>query len=77
MRAGSAGLEPGGEKNNDADNIDMVIEVVEKEPGQVNLKDNSGPETRSLNIPLADSSDVASRVLDNLIAWNADFIAFD
>ena len=55
--AGEAGLEPGGD--DDDDEVEMVTEVVEEEPGQVDLEDSSGSEAESLDT-LADSSDTIS-----------------
>ena len=68
--------EPRLELREEYDEIEMVTEVVEEEPGQVDLKDSSGSEDESSDTPLADSSDAASRSLNDSIAWNADFVAF-
>ena len=53
-----------------------MTEVVEEEPGRVDLEDSSGSEGESLDTPLADSSDGALRSSDDSITQNADFVAF-
>ena len=54
-----------------------VIEVVEEEPGQVDLNHSSGSEAESAGPLFVDSSDAASKcsTIDS-IARNADFVAF-
>ncbi|MCJ1470798.1 hypothetical protein MMC07_009445 [Pseudocyphellaria aurata] len=47
------GLEPGGDDDGD-DEMEMVTEVVEEEPGRVDLKDSSGSEDELSDTPLAD-----------------------
>ena len=74
-RAGEAGLEPGREE--DDNEIELVTEVVEEEPGQVDLNDSSGSEADQAGPLLVDFSDAASEcsTIDS-IARNADFVAF-
>ena len=74
-RAGEAGIEPPREKADD-DKVEMVTEVVEEEPGQVDLESSSGSDAESSDIPIVNSSDAASRSSDNSITRNADFVAF-
>lgn len=73
-RVEEARLEP--PVDEEEEEVEMVTEVVEEAPGQVDLEDSSGQETES-NHEFIDSSDVASRSSDNLITWNADFILFE
>ena len=75
IRAGEAGLEPEEEEKDD-DEIEMVTEVVEEEPGRVDFEDSSGSKGESLDVPLADSSDKALRSSGDSITRNADFVAF-
>lgn len=69
--------EPGLELGENHDEIEMVTEVVEEKPGQVDLKDSNGSEDQLLDTPLADSSNAASCFSDDSITQNADFVAFD
>ena len=55
----------------------MVTEIVKEKPDQINLKNSNGSRNELSDIPLADSFDAVSCSLDNLIAQNADFVAFD
>ena len=63
-----------GPTEEDDDEVEMVTEVIKEEPDQVDLEDSSGSEPKSMS--LADSSDAASRLSDDSITRNADFIAF-
>ena len=75
-RVGAARLEPGGDNSED-DNVEMVTEIVEKEPREVDLKDSSELKTELSDTHLlADLSDAASRLSDDSITQNADFVAF-
>ena len=75
-RVGAARLEPGRDNSED-DNVEIVTEIVEEEPGEVDLKDSSESEAElSDTPPLADSSDAASHLSDDSITRNADFVAF-
>ena len=72
-QAGEAGLEPEGDNSED-DEVEMVTEVVEEGPGQVDLEDSSRLEAELS--PFADSSDAASRSSDDSITQNANYVVF-